>query len=37
MESKMTAKPGVGGDWAKKEKGLMDMDNSVMIAGGDGL
>ena len=24
---------GVGGDMEKKEKGLMDMDNSVVIAG----
>ena len=23
--------------WSKKEKGLMDMDNSVVIAGGRGL
>ena len=37
MESRVTA---VGsGDmekWSKKEKGLRDMDNSVVIAGGGG-
>ena len=30
----------VVGDWevlSKKEKGLMDMDNSVMITGGGGI
>ena len=38
MESRMTAEPeGRGGerrDLSKKEKGLMDMDDSVVIAGG---
>ena len=39
METRMTAK--VERDWAveelsKKEKGLMGMDNSVVIAGGEG-
>ena len=38
----VTAKAGVGGGegvegLSKKEKGLMDMDNSVVIAGGEGV
>ena len=36
MESRMTASGGGEGveGLSKKEKGLMDMDNSVVIAGG---
>ena len=35
MESRMTTNVGgIGGEgWSKKEKGLMDMDNSAVIAG----
>ena len=39
-ESKMTAKEGSGQGvegWSKKEKGFMDMDNNVVIAGGRGV
>ena len=31
----MTAKQGEFRGWSKKEKGLMSMDNSVEIAGGE--
>ena len=37
IDSRMTAKGGVQGKsiegWSKKEKALMDMDNSVVIVG----
>ena len=36
MESKTTAS-WWRRDWAKKEKGPMDMDNSVVIVGGRGI
>ena len=41
IESRMTD-TGVGGGegvegWSRKEKGLMDMDNSAVIAGGRGV